>query len=122
MKIPKPVMERRRSVRLAEKLPFKIGRQDYEAQAVTLNISAHGVLCLLDKEFPLMTQFKLALTLPGSRGAGKGKVISMKGVVVRKDKDSLSGQFLHAIYFSDIKPADRLSLEKYIESRLPADE
>ena len=122
MKIPKPVMERRRSVRLAEKLPFKIGRQGYEARAVTLNISAHGALCLLDTEFSLMTQFKLALTLPGRGGGARSKVIFMKGVVVRKDKDALSGRFLHAIYFSDIKPADRLSLEKYIESRLPADE
>ena len=122
MRTPKPVMERRRSIRLAEKLPFKIGRQDYEAQAVTVNISAHGVLCLLDKEFPLMTQFKLALTLPSGRPGAEAKTLSMKGVVVRKDKDGLSGQFVHAIYFSDIKPADRRFLEKYIESRLPADE
>lgn len=122
MKIPKPVMERRRSIRIAEKLPFSIGRQGYEAEAVTMNISSTGVLCLVDKDFPLMTQFKLALTLPGNGRASKAKVISMKGVLVRKDKDPSSGKHLFAIYFSDIKPADRLFLQKYIESRLSADE
>ena len=122
MKTPKPVMERRRSVRIAEKLPFKIGREGYETEAVTVNISAHGVLCLVEKEFPVMTQFKLALTLPAAGRGERSKTLSMKGVVVRKDKGGKVSQFLLAIYFSDIKPLDRLFLQKYIESRVSAAE
>ena len=123
MKTPKPVMERRRSIRIAEKLPFTIGHQDYEEEVVTVNISANGVLCLVKKDFPLMTQFKMALSLPavGRKGARQGRTIPMKGVVVRKDRDALSKLFLLAIFVSDIKPVDRIFLEKFIESRLSAD-
>lgn len=119
MKTPKPVLDRRRSIRIAEKLPFRIGHQDYEAEAVTVNVSVNGALCIVDRDIPLMTQLKIALTLP-SKAAQKPKVLSMKGVVVRKEKDMEGGQFYIAIYFSDIKPSDRKTLDQFIESRLPA--
>ena len=121
MRTPKPVLERRRSVRIAEKLPFKIGHEDYEAQATTVNISTHGALCWIDIDFPLMTQFRLALSLPGASKTSKRRILDMKGVIVRKDKDPLSGKYLLAIYFSDIKTADRQFLQNYIESRLSVD-
>ena len=121
MKTPKPVLDRRRSIRIDEKLPFKIGHQDYEAEVRTVNISCQGTLCIVDKDIPLMTQLKLALSLPSSRkGAGGHKTLAMKGVVVRKEKDVTGKQYFIAIFFSEIKPADRAFLEKFIESRLPA--
>ena len=122
MKTPKPVMDRRRSVRIAEELPFKIGHDRYEVEAVTINISVHGALCLVTRDVPLMTQLKVGLSLPSSRkSASRARSLSMKGVVVRKEKDALSDKYFVAIYFSDIKPADRQVLEKYIEGRLAAD-
>jgi c-di-GMP-binding flagellar brake protein YcgR len=108
-------MDRRRSIRIAEELPFKIGHDRYEAEAVTVNISGHGALCLVTRDIPLMTQLKVGLKLPRTRA------LSMKGVVVRKEKDALSGKYFVAVYFSDIRPADRRVLEKYIEGRLDAD-
>ena len=122
MKTPKPVLDRRRSIRIAEKLPFKIGLQNYEAEAITVNISMNGALCIVEREIPLMTQLKIALTLPPitKASSSKGKVLSMTGVVVRKEKDPSSGHFYIAIYFSDIKPSDRKFLSQFIESRLPA--
>ena len=120
MKIPKPVLDRRRSIRIAEKLPFKIGHGQYETEAETLNISGHGALYRVERDLPIMTQLKVALSLPSSRKGARAKVISMKGVVVRKDKDALSQRYFIAVYFSDIQPADRQFLEKFIESRLDA--
>ena len=116
MKTPKPVLDRRRSIRVAEKLPFRIGHGNYETEAVTVNISVNGVLCIVDRDIPIMTQLKIALTLPTKP---KPKTVTTKGVVVRKEKDAAGGHFYLAIYFSDIKPNDRQSLSQFIESRLP---
>ncbi len=118
MKTPKPVLDRRRSIRIVEKLPFKIGHQNYEAEAVTVNISVNGALCIVEQDIPLMTQLKMALTLPPiSKTSSKKKTVLMKGVVVRKDKDPSTQKYFVAIYFSEIKPEDRQFLQKFIESR-----
>lgn len=119
MRTPKSVADRRRSIRIDERLSFKIGHQDYEAEAVTLNISSRGALCVVDRDIPIMTQLKVALSMPKS-GAVRAKLLSMKGVVVRKEKDPSAKKFYIAIYFSDIKPADREHLESFIQSRLAA--
>ena len=67
-----------------------------------------------------MTQLQVALTLPGLKKGERSKTLSIKGVVVRKDKEVAGKSFLMAIYFSEIKPSDRETLQKFIESRLPA--
>jgi c-di-GMP-binding flagellar brake protein YcgR len=123
MKTPKPVLDRRRSIRITEKLPFKIGHDDYEAEAHTVNIGAHGVLCIVEREIALMTQLKIAITLPAiSKASSKKKTLSIKGVVVRKEKDPAGQQWLIAVYFSEIKPEDQKFLQQFIESRLPSAE
>ena len=93
MRTPKAILERRRSVRIQEALPFRIGSEGYDFQAVTINISRHGALCLVDKDIALMT--KLAIALPIAN-----KVIRLEGVVVRKEKDPKSGKYYTAIFFS----------------------
>lgn len=119
MKTPKAILDRRRSIRIAESLPFKIGHQGYDLQTSTLNISASGAWCLVEKEIPVMTQLNIALSLPGeSRSATKK--IRLKGTVVRREKEARSGKFYIAIYFSDVKPADAKHLKKYIDDRLTA--
>ena len=120
MRTPKPVQERRRSVHISESLPFKIGHQGYETEAVTVNISTTGSLCLVHREVPLMTQLKVAVSLPAAKSGSKKKTLTMKGVVVRRDRDEANDRYLIAIYFSEIKPGDRTTLEKFIESRLSA--
>lgn len=117
MKTPKKILERRRSIRVHEALPFKIGHDDYEAQAETVNISEHGALCLVDRNIPLMTQLRLALTI---KPAGRAKTLRMKGVVVRREKDPSAERWFLAIYFSDIKSEDQETLRRFIEGRLAA--
>ena len=115
MKTPKSILDRRRSIRISESLPFRIGHKGYEVEAVTVNIAQHGILCIVEKEIKMMTQLDVALTLPVGRASRR---FSARGVIVRKDFDALSGKCLLAIYFSDMKPKDRDVLRQFIEGRL----
>lgn len=116
MKIPRKILERRKAVRVPEMLPFKIGHQGFEIEATTLNISAAGALCRVDREIALMTQLEIGLTLPAPNSA-KGRVVRARGVVVRREKDTIPDKYLIAIYFSDIKPSDLSLLKEHIERR-----
>lgn len=119
MRTPKKILERRTSVRIEEVLPFQIDHNGYEIEAKTVNISAHGAMCLVDKEIPTMTQLDIVLTLPPTQKPKQAaKKIRAKGIVVRKESDPDSDGFLIAIYFSDMKEPSRLILEKFIENRL----
>jgi c-di-GMP-binding flagellar brake protein YcgR len=108
--------ERRQSVRITETLPFVIGHEGFEVEAVTINLSCLGAMCRVSREIPMMTQLAVALSLPGDETA-RAKKIRMKAVVVRKEKEPATGTFLIAIYFSDIKPEDRSTLEAFIKRR-----
>jgi len=116
MRTPKPILERRRSVRLIQALPFKIGHKDYEIEAETVNISASGAMCRINRDIPLMTQLRIGLCLPD--GQGRKRRIEIKGVTVRKELDALSGKFMVAIFFSDMKSTDQQTLKEYIDRRL----
>jgi c-di-GMP-binding flagellar brake protein YcgR len=119
MKTPQPILDRRRSARVDEELYFKIKHQIYEAQAKTVNISAHGALCLVEKNIPLMTRVDVALMLPALNGKTKRpKSLRIRGVVVRREKTPSSAGFLLALYFSQISPRDRESLVQFVESRM----
>ncbi len=118
MRTPKPIQDRRRSVRIVEFLPFKIGHQGYDIQATTTNVGYHGVMCAIDQDIRLMTQLSVALTLPPVKGNGPGKTITAKGVVVRKETNPDTGKCYIAVFFSDIKPKDEQLLKDFIDRRL----
>lgn len=104
-------------MRIAEPLLFKIGYRGYDIQAITINISSSGAMCVVDKDIPMMSKLNIALELPAGK-SGKRRAIPMKGVVVRKENDVRTGRFLVAVYFSDVKPADQKRLEKFIGNYL----
>ncbi len=118
MKTPKSILDRRRSIRIDESLPFKLGHEGYEVEATSLNISYHGAMFLVEKEIKLMTQLSLGITIPHSP---KPHVVVAKGVVVRRDRDEKSGKYLVAVFFSDIKPKDEKILKEFIDSRIKRD-
>lgn len=120
MKIPKPILERRRSIRIDEALPFRVGTEGYEIQATSLNISSTGVMCFLEKDIPVMTKLSLAIPLDGveARSGGSAHILRVKGVVVRKEKETATERFQVAIFFSDMNDPDRHSLDRFISSRL----
>ena len=119
MVIPKRILEKRRAVRVDENLHFQFGYGGYEIQAVTINISASGAMCLVDSDIPLLTRLKIKFPLSSEKRPRK-KNIDMEGVVVRKQKDTLTGRFYLAIFFSRVNDEDRKALEGYLHERLVA--
>lgn len=120
MRTPKPISERRRAIRIEESLPFKIGHDGFEVEVRTLNISFNGAMCLIDRDIPLMTKLKVALTLPKTHSRSKESVVRAQGVVVRKAPDPLSDKFHIAIFFSEIRSEDQKQLQAFIDQRLSA--
>lgn len=113
MRIPKPILERRRSIRIDESLPFKIGASGFELEATSLNISNNGAMCLVAKDLPLMTKLSMAISLDSK------KTLCVHGVVVRKEKEPLTGEFRVAVFFSDMTEGDRTALNRFMASRIP---
>ncbi len=120
MDIPRRILERRRAVRINESFLFRVGGKGYDLQAITVNLSMHGVMGIVDNDIPLMSQLSIALQLPSRNASGEGKSrpLNIKGVVVRKEKDPRTGRYLIGIYFSNIKPADQKRLESFISRYL----
>ena len=116
MDIPRRILERRRAVRINETFLFKIGGKGYDFQAMTVNLSLHGVMGIVEQDIPLMSQLSIALELPSKSAKGKGasRALRIKGVVVRKEKDPRTGRYLIGIYFSNVKPTDQKRLETFI--------
>ncbi len=119
MKVPKSILNRRRAIRIAEILPFKIGHQGYDVKATTCNISSHGAMCVVEKDIPLMTQLNIGFSLPAAgKKDAKAREVQVRGVVVRKEKNAATGKFFIAIYFSDVKPRIQQALDTFIERQL----
>lgn len=118
MKVPKPLVERRRSARIAESFSFQIGHGASGMEAKALNISSHGVLCVVKEDVPLMTQLDILLLVPSfSHDSSPEKEVRLKGVVVRKEKDPREEGFALAIFFSEIKPRFQKILDDTIQHR-----
>ena len=120
MKIPKRILERRRAVRVPESLVFEIGHKEQELAATTLNVSTSGALCEVDRDIPLMTKVRIDVVLPAedSKLSGGRRVLRLRGVVVRKEKEETSGRFFVAVFFSEGSPKNKTLLKAFIDSRL----
>ena len=112
METPKRIRERRRALRLDCELPFRLGHEGYEAEVVSVNLSATGAYFRVSQDIPMMSKLNIGLALPKQKS-----ILHIKGVVVRKEIDKNSGDFFIAVYFSEIKPLGRSKLKKFIQSR-----
>ena len=116
MKTPKRILDRRRCLRIDETLPFQMGREGFEFESASVNISANGALCVMDHEVPVMTKLSILISIPAHAQHAK-KTLKVRGVVIRRDKNS-DGKYHTAIFFSEIKPGDQRTLQDFIEHRL----
>lgn len=111
--------ERRRFPRIADEgLSLNLKSDNFDTVTHTLNISASGVYCKIDKELPLMSRVNLRLMIPDvGEGAKDTKTITVSGVVVREHPVIINGQTKHydvAIFFDDLSKADRDIISAYI--------
>ena len=98
-------------------LKLKIGQ--FDIMTHTLNISASGVYCKIDREIPLMSRVKLALMIPaqGSPEKEETKTLEMTGVVVREHPVIIDGRIMHydvAIFFEDYSARRKEIISQYI--------
>ncbi len=98
--------EVRCAVRFPLALPVVLASEEGEFSAITLNVSANGVLFALDHELPTGLQIKFSLRMPGAvLGAPHDVLVHCAGRVVRC---SLSqSQFLAAATIDDYQFAEQ---------------
>jgi hypothetical protein len=111
--------ERRRAPRIDdEELSLELHAGNFDAMTHTLNISASGLYCKVDREMPLMSRVKLMLMIPDQSGAAKEvRNIEVEGVVVRAHPVIIDGQIRHydvAIFFDSLPPKARELITGYI--------
>jgi len=113
-------VERRRFPRIKdENISVKLSGEGVSAITQSLDVSASGIYCKVDKRIPLMTIVQVLLSVPG-----KGKTsntMNLDGVVVREHPVKKDGRLLHydiAIFFNTLLPKERRRLVQYINRRL----
>lgn len=100
-----------------ETLSLKLDTGSFDTVTHTLNISASGIYCKLDREIPLMSRVRLVLMMPDPAGESKPKSLEVEGVVVREHPVIIDGKVKHydaAIFFDSLSSKDRETIEYYI--------
>ena len=119
-----PNQERRRAPRIKiEELSLKLRAGDFDAVTHTLNLSASGLYCKVDRELPLMSRIKLMLMIPGASKDTESKKLEVEGVVVRAHPVIIDGKVKHydvAIFFDNIEPKAKELITGYIARKKTA--
>ncbi|MCQ9207456.1 MAG: PilZ domain-containing protein [Omnitrophica bacterium] len=113
--------EKRKYARLKDaNVSLKVKSLNIDIITKSLDISASGVYCKVEKEIPLMSRIKIILIVPksGSAGpeSGQTQKIETDGVVVREHPVIAEGKIAHydvAIFFDNISAKDRNILLDY---------
>ena len=114
--------ERRKFPRIKDDIvSLKLNLGDFDTIAHTLDISASGLYCKIDKEIPLMSRVKLILMIPdSSKERESAKHLEVDGVVVREHPVIIDGETKHydvAIFFDDLSEKDREAISNYISRK-----
>ena len=111
--------ERRMFPRLRDEgLSLKLKSDDFDTVTHTLDISASGIYCKIDREIPLMSRVKIKLMVPESDKALKE--LDVDGVIVREHPVIIDGVIKHydaAIFFDSLSAREREIIQNYISSK-----
>ena len=112
--------ERREHPRIIQSFPLKIAANGYDFSTTSQNVSCVGTYCTVEKYIPPFTKLAVRLSLPISNTRQQKELcIVTKGVVVRSE-DSPDGRFNIAIFFNEIKDAQRKKISQYVSQFLSA--
>lgn len=113
--------ERRRYPRLDDEgFDLDVTGAGFDLVAHTLNISASGMYCKVERELSLMSRVGLKLKIPSGADLKNTSVLDVTGVVVRQHPVIIDGKTKHydvAIFFDDLSEKDRSIISAYIENR-----
>lgn len=113
--------ERRVHPRIDHHLPLKVSDSEFDLVTKTINISASGAYCSVDRPLAPMTKLNMVVLIPVKKSGSKTvKKINCGGIVVRREQVADNGK--HAwrvgIFFNDIKDKDRKVLASYVNAHL----
>ena len=120
--------ERRRFPRTAAQIPIRLiqAPADGEYEAQSRDLSGSGVSCEVPQFLPLMAKLRLTLLLPSANHGRLPQRIVCEGAVVRveplRPAPESQARFRVAIFFTDIAPADRQRIVRYVAHHLPPGE
>ena len=100
-----------------EKVELKLKAGDYDSVTHTMNLSASGAYCKVDKEIAVMSRVKLAIMFPEDMSP---RSIEVEGVVVRAHPVVIDGAIRHydvAIFFDNLTEKHRQLILDYISRR-----
>lgn len=100
-----------------ETLSLKLNAGTFDTMTHTLNVSASGIYCKLDREIPLMSRVKLVLMMPDPAKEGRASSLEVEGVVVREHPVIIDGKVKHydaAIFFDSLSVKDRELISQYV--------
>lgn len=107
-----------------EGVSLKVKSIDIDIITKSLDISASGVYCKVEREIPLMSRIKIILIVPKikSHDADGPQTVKIEtdGVVVREHPVIVQGKIAHydiAIFFDNISAKDRKVLLEYTQGR-----
>lgn len=106
------------------KVSLKLKTEQFDASiSQSLNISASGVYCKINKELPLMSRVKIILMLPTDVNDKNSKTIKVEteGVVVREHPVIEDGKIVHydaAIFFDNLSAKERETIKDYVSNKI----
>ena len=118
--------EKRKYPRIKDEgVSLKVKSGDINIITKTLDLSASGVYCKVEKEIPLLSRIRITLVIPGgaknSSSRRKNLTIATEGVVVREHPVIVDGKFMHydvAIFFDQISQRDKQHILDYTSSQI----
>ena len=104
-----------------EGLSLRLNAGDFDTVTHTLDISASGIYCKIDREIPIMSRVRLKLMVPDSAKSSKNTVeLDVDGVVVREHPVIIDGVIKHydaAIFFDNLSEKNSEIIQNYISSK-----
>ena len=104
-----------------EGLALRLNSEGFDTVTHTLDISASGIYCKIDKEIPLMSRVRIKLMVPDASTSDKATgELDVDGVIVREHPVIIDGVIKHydaAIFFDNLSPKNREVIQNYISSK-----
>lgn len=120
-KVSRTTPDRRKFPRIRDKnISVKLSGDDFNAITQSLDVSASGIYCKIDRHIPIMTRVQVILSLPGKSGSSASTTMTIDGVVVREHAVKADGRVQHydiAIFFNTLLPKERKALVQYINRK-----
>lgn len=113
--------ERRSAPRIKDNdIAIKLSGEGFDTITQSLDVSASGIYCKIDRHVPVMTRVQIVLTLPPVSSKSGSKILNIDGVVVREHPVMKAGNIDHydvAIFFNTLMPREKEMLTRYINSK-----